>query len=123
MAAAGSFFEMHFVDEVFHSLVAESIDILGEQYLNMAAADITEFLRQGIKPDTLNCAGAPLECVVREQWPATEQAPSRHIRVRLHHLLDFGYGVLRGFFMVEDIEQFDASMFFCSGTKSSGALL
>src|SRR2546430_7760549 len=49
--------EMDFVDEVFDRTVAPLIDLLRQEKLNVATAEIGEFRRQGINGNTLHRTG------------------------------------------------------------------
>ena len=87
------------------------VALLGEQHGHVAAANVGELGGEGINRDALHGAGLPLEGVVGKKWPATNHGPAGDIGVGLHHLLNFGGGILGGFFMIINIADRDAGIF------------
>src|SRR5256885_1984873 len=62
--------EMDFVNEVFDRMIAPVIDLLGEEQLNVAAAEIGKLSRQSVNGDAFHRPGLPFQSVVGEQRPA-----------------------------------------------------
>ena len=87
------------------------VALLGEQHGHVAAANVGELGGEGIDGDALHGAGLPLEGVVGKEWPATDHGPAGDIGIGLHDLLNFGGGILGGFFMIINIADRDAGIF------------
>ena len=87
------------------------VALLGEQHGHMTAANVGELGGEGIDGDALHGAGLPLEGVVGKEWPATDHGPAGDIGIGLHDLLNFGGGILGGFFMIINIADRDAGIF------------
>ena len=114
---------MHLVEQVLHGAVAPGMALLGQKHLNVPTAEIIQANRQCIDTDTLNRARLPLERILCEQGPPSDQGPTRDVRIGLKDLLHASGGVLRGLPVVVSIPNDHPGMFLGLLTNTGHALL
>src|SRR5207247_6249548 len=105
------FLEVNLVDEVFDGAVTPFIDLLGQQQLNVATAEIGQLRRQGVHRNAFHGAGLPFQGIVGEQRPTPNHRPTGDVGIGLHDLLDLGGRVLWRLLVVVNVADGDARVF------------
>src|SRR6266487_3584848 len=72
----GILFEVDLVNQELDGAMAPLVTLLGQQHLDVAAAQVAQLLRQRIHRDAFHQAGGPFERVVGEQRPAANHRPA-----------------------------------------------